>query len=133
MSDRFTYPCFNQQPNLPNFRWFIPAVILFILLIMISLVRADNCFRYSDEQIAEAIRKAENSQKYPYGVKSVKTGGNIALAKKVCLNSIRNTRKRYLSSQWAGDFIEFLGLRYAPPKQNPNWVRNVHYFLKEKR
>ena len=84
---------------------------------------------YSDEVIAQAIFKTENSKRYPYGVKSVKTRGNVAFAHKVCLNSIRNAKKRYIQAGMPGDFIAFMGKRYSPPNINPNWVKLVHYFL----
>jgi len=122
----------EPKPRLPKFFPFIIGVIaILITLIMVSLCHAQQMPMpaYTDAQIANAIYKAENSPKYPYGVRSVKTGGNVAFARKVCLNSIRNARKRYLQSGCQGDFIAFMGLRYSPPAINPNWVRLVHYFL----
>ena len=87
---------------------------------------------YSDEQIAQAIKKTENSRKYPYGVKSINTRGDERLAHNICLNSIRNAKKRYFKAGMPGDFIAFMGLRYSPPNINPNWVRLVHHFLEVK-
>jgi hypothetical protein len=105
----------------------ILATILLILFCQ-SLARAES---WTDDQIADAIYKAENSKKYPYGVKSINTYGNIAYARKICLNSIKNAKKRYIKAGCKGDFIAFMGQRYSPPSTNPNWVRLVHYFLKK--
>ncbi len=90
---------------------------------------------YSDSQIADAIYKAENSVKYPYGIKSINTYGNKEYARKICLNTIRNNRKRFAKQTKYTNFIEFLGSRYCPTtikseyKLNKNWVRNVNYYL----
>ena len=88
------------------------------------------------ERLADAIYKAENSVKYPYGIKSINTGGNEEYARRICINTINNNLARW---QWARqqgdkrDFITFLGARYAPTKGatddprglNNNWVTNV--------
>ena len=82
-----------------------------------------------NEKIADAIYKAENSVKYPYGIKSIDTHSNPDYARKICLNSIKNAKKRYLASGSREDFIVFMGKRFSPPSINPNWVRLVTYFL----
>jgi hypothetical protein len=118
---------------------FVVAVICFILLIIIllasKLVSAEN---YTNEQIADAIYLAEGGSKakVPYGIYSVKVN-SIEEARRVCLNTIKNNRKRFAKQSKYSDFIEFLGSRYAPigvkndPKGlNKYWVRNVKYFLK---
>jgi len=90
-------------------------------------------FDYTDEEIADAVYKAENSIKYPYGIKSIPTYGNKEYARKICLNSIRNAKKRWIKAGKPEDFIVFMGRRYSPPEINPNWVRLVNYFLKRNR
>jgi len=84
---------------------------------------------FSDSEIVEAIGKTENSVKYPYGIKSIPTYGNKDYAKKICLNSVRNAKKRWVKANKPEDFIVFMGRRYSPPHLNPNWVRLVKYFL----
>jgi len=87
---------------------------------------------WSDEQIANAIYRAENSAKYPYGIKSVNTFGNKDYARKICLNTIRNNRLRFKHQNRYDDFVTFLGSRYCPPTAhslNKNWVKNVKYWL----
>ncbi len=97
-----------------------------------SEIQWDN---FSNEQIVEAIGKAENSIKYPYGIKSIDTKGNKEYARKICLNSVRNGRIRWEKAGQPYDLIIYIGLRYCPPtahKLNSNWVRNVKFFLNKK-
>ena len=84
---------------------------------------------WTDAQIANAIYRTENSVKFPYGIKSIDTKGNKEYARKICLNSIRNTRKRWIKAGQPEDFITYMGRRFSPPNINPNWVRLVRYFL----
>ncbi len=90
---------------------------------------------YSNEQIANAINKAENSVKYPYGIKSINTYGNKEYARKICLSTIRNNRKRFVKQTEYRDFISFLGSRFCPTtivseySLNKNWVKNVNFYL----
>jgi len=96
---------------------------------------------YTNEQIANAIYKAEGGAKtaYPYGIKSLKyeNRDNKALsrhdwARWICLNTIRNHRARHKAHNCGKDFITCLGLRYCPPKEheiNQYWVNNVKWFL----
>ena len=84
---------------------------------------------WTDDQVADAIYRAENSVKFPYGIKSIDTKGNKEYARKICLNSIRNARKRWIKAGKPEDFITYMGRRFSPPNINPNWVRLVRYFL----
>jgi hypothetical protein len=107
-------------------------IIIFILLFLLS--GCEQVFAYTDNQICEAIGRAENSTKYPYGIKSINTYGNKEYAQKICINTIHNNRKRFANQTKYKDYIEFLGSRFCPPnihKLNVNWVKNVRYFLKE--
>lgn len=96
---------------------------------------------YSDEIIADAIYIAEGGEKaaVPYGIMSVKVK-NEAEARQVCLNTIRNNRKRYdkYGYKQHDSFLEFLGSRYAPIgaendkyNLNKNWVKNVRFYVKK--
>jgi hypothetical protein len=81
-------------------------------------------------QIADAIFKLENSKKYPYGIKSVKTSN----PRKICLNTINNNWARWQSSKSKEDFLTFLASKYCPQKCDPighkNWVKNIHALVK---
>lgn len=94
-------------------------------------------------KIVNSIYKIENSVKYPYGIKSLPIKGNTqsereAYARKICLNTVRNTYVRWEKSGKTNDFIEFLGNRFCPigapddPKGlNKNWIKNMNYYLKK--
>ena len=92
---------------------------------------------YTDEQLANAIFKAEGGYKarYLYGIVSVKYS-NEAEARRICLNTIRNNRARFENQEKFDDYLEFLASRYCPigadndPRGlNVNWLKNVRYFL----
>lgn len=116
--------------------WVLYAVLwlvgLAVIFLACGVARAEE---YTNDQIANAIYKAENSVKYPYGIKSIDTHGDKEYAQKICLNTIRNNRKRFAKQDKYKDFIEFLGSRYCPLNikgeyhLNKNWVKNVKYFL----
>lgn len=87
---------------------------------------------WTDDQIADAIYLAEGGAKtrHPYGI-LVKY--KVTTPRQACINTIRHARRDW---DGKGDFIEFLGSRYAPigadndPRGlNRNWVKNVKYFL----
>lgn len=96
---------------------------------------------YTDEQIVNAIYKAEGGDhaEYPYGIRSVSCGTRDE-CRKICRNTVKNNRLRYAQygKKSHPDFITFLASRYCPvgagndPKNlNKNWIKNVRYFLNE--
>ena len=104
----------------------------------------------SVEEIVDAIGKAENSVKYPYGIKpfyeKTKNGrklvdpkGDVAMSRRICVNTVRNNLARWKAAGQPGDFIQFLGDRFCPTKGatddptglNKNWVGNVKKFLRK--
>ena len=91
-----------------------------------------------DNQIVNAIFKAEGGYKadYLYGIRSVKYK-DIAEARQICLNTVRNQRRRHFKHKCDRNYLECLSARYAPlnakndPKGlNRNWLKNVKFFLK---
>ena len=111
------------------------GLILVLFLCFISLAHAAE--EYSNERIVNAIYLAEGGKKAisPFGILSVKCEGYDA-CRLICLNTIRNNRKRYADYGYKqyDTFLEFLWHRYAPPEAHPlnkNWLRNVRYFLEK--
>jgi hypothetical protein len=83
-------------------------------------------------KVADAIYVIENSEKYPYGIKSIPTNGNKELARKYCINTVRNNFYRWQAKGSKGDYLTFLANAYCPigasddPKGlNKNWLRNL--------
>ena len=103
----------------------VAFTIIAVVVLVVMMISMAHSAEYTNDQIANAIYKTENSKKYPYGVKSINTNGNEAYARKICLNSIRNARKSCVGQ----DLIVCMGNRYSPPATNPNWVRLVKHFL----
>src|SRR3990167_3113765 len=95
------------------------------LLLTISIILLHtSLYAFTNDQIANAIYKAEGGDKtsYPYGIlKHYKTTS----PRQACVNTINHARRDWNGE---GDFIVFLGERYCPPKAhklNKNWVKNV--------
>lgn len=88
---------------------------------------------YSVEQIANAIYIAEGGANtaHPYGIlKKYKT----TTPRQACINTIKHAIKDW---DGKGDFIAFLGNRYAPigvandpTGLNRNWIKNVKHYLR---
>ena len=116
--------------------------ILWIILLLFLASQAMSCkaWAMSDEQIVNAIFKAEGGYKatYLYGIRSVKYKDE-ADARQICLNTIRNNRKRYADYGYKtyDTYLEFLASRYCPigcdndTGTNKHWVKNVEYFLEQ--
>ena len=92
---------------------------------------------YTDEQILWAIFKAEGGYKaqYYFGIRSVRYK-DFEDAKRICLRTIKNNRKRYTDYGYKkhATYLEFLASRYCPVSAhllNKNWLKNVHYFLEK--
>lgn len=99
--------------------------------------------KYSDEEIVSAIYMAEGGSraKWAYGIRSVQYKDK-ADAKRICLNTVRNNKKRYADygHKQFRSFLEFLGSRYCPVvghlskaerRLNGHWVGNVRYYLEK--
>jgi hypothetical protein len=89
------------------------------------------------DKIVSAIWKIEGGAKtkYPYGIKSINTGGDVAKAKRICENTVSDNWKRWEASGKTNEFVVFLGNRYCPPDAhalNKNWVGNLKKELAKK-
>lgn len=93
------------------------------------------------DAMCDAIYLAEGGEKAkkPYGVLSVPCDSE-ASCRQICLNSHRNNIKRFYNQDKYDDFVEFFGTRWAPvgAKNDPtglnrNWVKNVKWFLENRR
>lgn len=118
-------------------------ILFFSIFFMLTVSAQANERSWTNEQIVNAIYKAEGGSKtkYPYGIKSVKCKSKED-CRQVCLNTVRNNRKRYAANEAKGKitFIEFLGSRFCPTTGklssaemglNKNWITNVNYFLRK--
>jgi len=91
--------------------------------------------KVSDTVITDAIYIAEGGSKakVPYGILSIKTNN----PRQICLNTVRNHRKRHSDHKCGLDFITCLGNRYCPPSADPrgnkNWIRNVTRLIEGKK
>lgn len=88
---------------------------------------------YTDTQIVNAIYRAENSKRYPYGVLATY---KHTTPRQACMNTVSHARRDWNRTGRRLDFVNYLSLRYAPigaandPQGlNRNWVVNVRYYL----
>ena len=87
-----------------------------------------------ENQLADAIFKAENSKSHPYGI----IGNFTQQPREICVNTIRHRYSDWVIAGCNGDFISYLGKFYAPigadndpSGLNRNWVKNVSLFMGE--
>ena len=89
------------------------------------------------ERIVDAIYRIEGGTKAvkPFGILSVSCA-SYADCRHVCRNTVRNTYRRWVRAGRPGDYVDFLGARYAPlgaandPRGlNRHWVKNVRSLL----
>lgn len=114
----------------------VAALLITGLLLGVSVCFASICHAYTDEQIVNAIYKAEGGKKaqYAYGIRSV-SYKDEAEARKICFNTVRNNRTRFTNQSKYTDYLEFLASRYCPVGcdndrgTNKYWLKNVRYFL----
>lgn len=113
------------------------AILISILLS--SAAYASNYSTNDFPRIVAAIYKVEGGAgaKYKYGIVSVKVKDDNE-AKRICLNTVKNNYWRWKKAGGKGNFIEFLGARYAPigvgndPRNlNKNWIKNMKRELKD--
>lgn len=85
----------------------------------------------TDDEIANAIYRLEGGAraKAPYGILSLKVS-SPAMARRICLRTIANSRTRWLKAGRPGDELDFLADRYCPaasdPVGNRRWKINIH-------
>lgn len=88
-------------------------------------------------KIVDAIYWAEGGPKtrYPYGVKSIDTGGDHNKARRICETTIYNRYYLWQSktkeplADNVDSFIDFASLTYCPVGEgNKNWRKNVKFY-----
>ena len=117
----------------------IPVLIMFGFMFFCGSFQNIFADEWSDEQIVNAIFKAEGGYlaEYLYGIRSV-SYDTEAEARRICFNTVRNNRKRFADygHEQFDSYLEFLASRYCPVNAendpnglNDNWLSNVNYFL----
>ena len=119
-------------------KYILITIIIWICLYNKCWPTEVDYYNVDNNIIVNAIYKAEGGKntKYPYGIVSIDTKGDEEYARKICYNTVRNNKKRFLKQSKYKDYIEFLGSRYCPvgAKNDPtglnkNWIKNVKYFI----
>jgi len=111
---------------------FATAPVVAILLLASPPVYAEATPNFS--KLVDAIYQAEGGRKAsrPYGVFYKGCDwNNPSYCRQICLNTVRNTYKRWFSSKSSLSYLEFLRDRYAPLSHhslNQHWLKNVEFF-----
>lgn len=90
----------------------------------------------SDDDIANAIYKIEGGSraKVSYGILSIPVR-DADHARRICINTIRNNRIRWIKAGQPGNYLDYLADKYCPrsadPVGNKNWKRNIHKLINE--
>jgi len=90
----------------------------------------------TDEQIADAVYRVEGGARarVPYGILSIKVR-DAAHARRICLNTIKNNRARWIKAGQPGSYMDYLADKYCPrsadPVGNKNWKINIKRLVKE--
>ena len=117
-----------------------------IFLMLSCGIGSAQCFRKGEnsaanEEIADAIYLAEGGAKakYLFVIRSIIFKDTYD-ARRICLNTIRNQRRRHANHECGYTFLECLQRRYCPinAKNDPRglnqyWLGNVRYFLMKNR
>lgn len=86
---------------------------------------------YTDKEICDCIWIIEGGEKanQPYGInpKYIKCNSKQE-CEKICLNTIKNNRKRFANQTEESDFLTFLARRYCPPNWKI-WLKNLKWYL----
>jgi hypothetical protein len=102
---------------------------------LLFLLVGGSALAATDDQIASSVYRLEGGAKAkaPYGILSIKVRDK-AHARQICLNTIRNSRARWIKAGRPGNELDFLADRYCPPSADPvgnrNWKRNIKAILK---
>ncbi len=132
----------QKKPQYPGGQYWI--MLLITVLTILFFAKSCSAQDYTTEQIADAIYLTEGGAKtkFPYGIKSLKYENRsdkkltkIEWARKICINTINNHKKRHAKHACGKDFVACLGDRYCPLtitseyNLNKNWVSLVNHFL----
>lgn len=104
------------------------TVFMFLALMML-FIPSGCCYSDDDLRLAESIYRAEGGSgtKYPYGIKIIKCTGKSD-CQRICLNSIRNSRKRFEAvggnPKDTKVLIWFMAERYCP-EGSDHWATMV--------
>jgi len=104
--------------------------------VFVGLLFSLSALAATDDQIADAVYRVEGSAraKVPYGILSIPVR-DTAHARRICLNTIRNNRARWIKAGQPGAFLDYLADRYCPrsadPVGNKNWKANIKRLVNE--
>ncbi len=109
------------------------AVFVITLFLICGICHAENIDGYSIDQWTNAIGKAENSKKHPYGIL---TRYRHTTPLQACRNTVLHKWQNYQATSQRKRFLSYLANAYCPIGGNndngtcKNWEGNVDWWLK---
>lgn len=123
-----------DEPVKDNWRVFRVAFYIMVVITAIYVLSGCTAQAYTVDQYADAIYKSEGGGKirHPYGI--LKTYKHTT-ARQACKNTIIHQHRLWWNDGHRGDFVAYLGAKYAPVGCNNDvgtnkyWVKNVNWWL----
>ena len=126
-------------------RWINIKKLSLLIIGLLLFCGPGYALEWTDAEIVDSIYAIEGGAKadFLYGIRSVQYQ-DAAEARRICLRTIRNNRKRYADYGYKQypDFLAFLQSRYCPTKGklskaekklNGHWLPNLHKQLAKHR
>ena len=110
-------------------------ILLFLILFIYNAGDAQTLNTNDSNKIVDAIWRIEGGShtKYPYGVRSIETGGDTNKARRICLNTVSNNFQRWNAQIKESNYFNFLASKYCPASADPqghhNWLHNIQSIL----
>jgi len=127
-------PEYYEPSNIKSWELWASAVCIVILTVIMIVMLLGCAQAYTVEQYANAIYKAENSPKHPYGILAKY---QHTTPRQACINTIKHRLSIYRRLKPTEPFTAFLGASYCPIGSDTDngtcqyWVKNVNYWLKK--
>ncbi len=103
------------------------------LVLVFTLIFSANTYgetiKVNFEKLADIIYIIEGKElaRQPYGIESIECDNEQA-CRRICINSIRNNKRRWIEAEKPEGFLKFMAQRYCPPRQK-RWVRMIKFYL----
>lgn len=101
-------------------------------LIFLLLLLSRPSFSKDYNKLADAIRLAENSRKFEYGISyvtnGVRKGYPEPVARHIALGTLTNCHTKWIASGMTNSYLQFTSKVYCPLNSKV-WERNVSHFL----
>lgn len=110
---------------------------LALIFLVLCVILVSPVYAYTNQEICNAIWIIEGGEKAKqhYGINPDLFICDKQECEQICLNTVRNNRKRYAEYGYKehDTYLEFLQFRYCPNLEDlcENWLPNLKYYLEK--